>query len=129
MLMKSTGGRVGDFLFLGMKGGVWKKTRFGTAMVMEKYWNPPLLCVCWVLVIEWKCVWNMKVHGHRCTFEWAIGSNGSWAGGMGPALGVWSCFVLKGREQTWSSKSLIFDPPPPPAPLAVTRTLLHTLAL
>ena len=87
-LMKSTGGRVGDFLFLGMKGGVWKKTRFGTAMVVEKYWNPPLLCVCWVLAIEWKCVWNVKVCGCRCTFEWEIGSNGSWAGGMGPTLGV-----------------------------------------
>ena len=66
--MKSTGGRVGNFLQLGVKGGVWKKTRFGTAMVMEKYWNPPLLCVSWVLVIEWNCVWDVKVYGYVCTF-------------------------------------------------------------
>jgi hypothetical protein len=52
-------------------------------MVIEKYWNPPLLflCVCWVLAIEWKCVWNVKVYGHRFTFEQANGSNGSWGGG------------------------------------------------
>ena len=37
-------------------------------MVVEKYWNPPLLCVSWVLVIEWNCVWDVKMHGCVCTF-------------------------------------------------------------
>ena len=103
--MKSTGGRVGNFLLLGMKGGVWKKTRFGTVVVVEKYCHPPLLCLCWVLAIEWKCVWNVKVHGHMCTFDQANGSNGSWRGGMGPALGVRSRFVLKGRDKRGRPKA------------------------
>ena len=88
-LNEKHGGARGEFPVAGCEGGsVWKKTRFGTAMVVEKYWNPPLLCVCWVLAIEWKCVWNVKVYGYRCTFEWANGSNWPWAGGMGPTLGV-----------------------------------------
>ena len=42
-------------------------------MVVEKYWNPPLLCVSWVLVIEWKCVWDVKVHGYVYTFMAGLG--------------------------------------------------------
>jgi hypothetical protein len=46
-----------------MKGGVWKKTRFGTAMVVDKYLNPPLLCVSWVLVIRMKSCVDANVCG------------------------------------------------------------------
>ena len=73
--MKSTGGRVGNFLWLGVKGGVWKKTRFGTAMVVEKYCHPPLLRVCWVLASEWKCVWDVKVYGYKLGLTSNIFSN------------------------------------------------------
>ena len=77
-LMKSAGGRAGNFLQLGVKGGVWKKTRLGTAMVVDKHFHPPLLRVCWVLAIEWNCVWDVKVHGCVCAFDRASGSDGPW---------------------------------------------------
>ena len=50
-LMKSTGGRGGHFLQLGMKGGRWEKTDSGRKWFWRNITIAPLLRICWVLVI------------------------------------------------------------------------------
>jgi hypothetical protein len=69
-------------------GGLRKKNRFGTAVVVEKYWHPPLLRVSWALVILMKSCVDASVCGCSVLFIWAKASNGSWGGGIGPTLGV-----------------------------------------
>jgi hypothetical protein len=45
-----------------------QKNRFGTAMVVEKYWNPPVLRVSWVLVIGMKSCVDASVCGCSVLF-------------------------------------------------------------
>ena len=76
-----------------------KKTSFGTAMVVEKYWHPPLLRVSWALVILMKSCVDANVCGCGVRRVVYVGKSFQWAMGGGYGLyfgGAWS-FCLEGH--------------------------------
>jgi hypothetical protein len=72
--MKSKGGAHREFPVVGCEGGSVGKNSFGTVMVVEKYWNPPLLCtcVCLGIVCGRECVWVQRVVYGGKQFQWVM---------------------------------------------------------